>query len=323
MRIQPKTEKKETVRIDIGQSQFPTVLSPSAADDTSKKTTTRIDAAAGMKPLSEEDRMEAMKKSTIRIETPLEMNPMAEDDRYAAAKKATVRIETAAEMSPMSEQDKQEAAKKSTVRVQVDEEKAKGDTAKLNMRTAVVDQEAKKKTSRIDLKEVLDGEEEDIFKRRTALLDASKFQAVASESASAAGVPRTIRIKRPDTQMVPSGKPPTQAVTQAAAAAASLAVDEVAKKSETARIDLPPEVMEQPPTRRKTIRIKRPEGTSTSKSLVIARPTGEIEEAALPAAAPGEEEASPVFSLLALAAVLVAIALVTMQSLTIHSFSHF
>ena len=179
MRIQPKTEKKETVRIDIGQSQFPTVLSPSAADDTSKKTTTRIDAAAGMKPL---------KKSTIRIETPLEMNPMAEDDRYAAAKKATVRIETAAEMSPMSEQDKQEAAKKSTVRVQVDEEKAKGDTAKLNMRTAVVDQEAKKKTSRIDLKEVLDGEEEDIFKRRTALLDASKFQAVASESASAAGV---------------------------------------------------------------------------------------------------------------------------------------
>ena len=280
----------------------------------SKSETTRIDisaAQAAKLPAGgvPKDAQDQLKKSTSRIHMPGEMTPLAEADRQEAIKKTTVRIETAAGMSPIKEEDKQEAAKKSTVRVQIDEERAKGDTARLDAAGLLVDQESKKKTSRIDLKEVL-GEDEDIFKRRTALLDASKFAAAAQ---AGAGAPRTIKIKRPDT-------PPTTVMKPAPAEAAPAEAEAVqvtpltssleGKKSETARIDLPPEVTDQPPTRRKTIRIKRPEGTSSSKPLVISRTTESVASESAVLAGPAAEEAGPVFSWVAIVAVLVSFVLI-------------
>ena len=62
------------------------------------------------------------------------------------------------------------------------------------------EESAKKRTARIDLNEVLD-ENDDIFKRRTALTGCRQ----TCGSDRGAGVPRTIRIKRPDA-------PPTAAL---------------------------------------------------------------------------------------------------------------
>lgn len=235
---------------------------------------------------------------TVRIELASQPPPTtrAEGVTEEEMKRTTARIEPAPGISPMSDADKMEAAKKSTVRVQIDEEKAKGDTARMDTSKIVFGPEEKKKTARIDLGEVLEGEE-DIFKRRTALLDASKFGVT-----EAPGVPRTIRIKRPETPVTPAVTP-SKPMAPAAAPG-----PELAKKSETARIELPPEISaEQPPTRRKTIRIKRPEGVTTSKPLVISKPEGPR-----PARQPvGEvEEVTPVFSGVAIAAIVVAAILV-------------
>jgi hypothetical protein len=286
--MDPNAPKKETTRIDLSAAmQIPKGVAPREEDEL-KRSTTRIDWNAGMTPMSEEEKREAAKKSTIRIET--------------------------SEITPIPEDDKNEAAKKSTVRVQIDEERAKGDTARLDARAiAGAEEAAKKRTARIDLNEVLD-ESDDIFKRRTALLDASKFTGVTE----APGAPRTIRIKRPDT-------PPTTVLKKAEKEAEVEPVhteQDSARKSETARIDLPPEATDQPPTRRKTIRIKRPEGSS-SKPLVIGKTESVSEPVMAVSAKPAEEEAGTLFSALALVAVLVGIALVTVQSLTLRSFLQF
>lgn len=328
------SDMAQTARIDVAAELPP---SPDLAPPDAKKTTARIDAQVE-KPRKRPSRSRAGAKSStdaIRI-TEDAILPAPEDDLSDLAqtvrielavqpppstaygpgvtpedtKRTTARIETAAGISPISDSDKMEAAKKSTVRVQIDEEKAKGDTARMNVGRIFVGPEEKKKTARIDLGEVLEGEE-DIFKRRTALLDASKFGATTE----APGAPRTIRIKRPEPAVAPAISPTDETAPPAPAMA-----PETAKKSETARIELPPEATEQPPTRRKTIRIKRPEGTITSKPLVITRAT----EAAKPAVTVGaEEEASPVFSIAALVALLVTVAVMVMQYLTLRSYSQF
>ena len=284
----PNAPKRETTRIDLSSAmQIPRGGTP--RDEHGKGTTSRIDLDTGIIPMSEEQKEEAKKKATIRIDT--------------------------SEITPLPESDKNEAAKKSTVRVQIDEDRAKGDTARLDAKVTVADAEAaKKRTARIDLSEVLD-ENDDIFKRRTALLDASKFAGVTE----APGAPRTIRIKRPET-------PPTTVLKkteQAAEPSPAQADQETIKKSETARIDLPPEVAEQPPTRRKTIRIKRPEGMTTSKPLVIGKTAPVQDVTAAEPAEPVAEEAGAAFSILALVAILVCIALVTVQSMTLRSFLQF
>lgn len=290
MKVDPNAKKKETTRIDLSAAMpIPKGVAP-REDDELKRSTTRIDWNTGLIPLTEDQRQEAAKKSTIRIET--------------------------SEITPVAEDDKGEAAKKSTVRVQIDEERVKGDTARLDAKAiAGAEEAAKKRTARIDLNEVLD-ESDDIFKRRTALLDASKF----SGATEAPAAPRTIRIKRPDTPPTTVMKQPQPAAEEAEPIEAAAAEVDGGKKSETARIDLPPEVSEQPPTRRKTIRIKRPEGgITTSKPLVIGK-TESVGEPVAVTSKPAEEEAGAAFSAMALVAVLVGIALVTVQALTLRIF---
>ncbi len=236
------------------------------------------------------------KSETTRIDLASAQAPIGKPSQEGV-KKSTTKIDLAAGMSPLTEEDKLEAAKKSTVRVQIDEDKVKGDTTRLDTAAILKAQDVKKKTARIDLSEVLGGDE-DIFKRRTALLDASKFAGAAPAEPAP---PRTIRIKKPETAPTSILRPPPEAVEEEGVV--EEIVQESEKKSETARIDLPPEVTEQPPTRRKTIRIKRPEGTVTSKPLILARSTEPI---SAPVERPaGEEEISPVFSYVALVAVLI------------------
>jgi cobalamin biosynthesis Mg chelatase CobN len=82
-----------------------------------------------------------------------------------------------------------------------------------------------------------------------------------------------------------------------------------AKKSETARIDLPATTSERPATRPKTIRIKRPEAAAVKKPLTITRPS--VESAATDVGATSEEESvGTIFSALAVAALLVVCVLI-------------
>lgn len=316
---QPASEKEKTGTAKIGDAEGVKEIPEEEAEDLSKGATIRIDspleAADEMEQMSEEDRDEVAKKATVRIDTSTDMTPVPEEDTHEATKKSTVQIDTpATPMEPISEDEKDEVAKKSTVRVQIEEDRAKGDTAKLEpVQEEPPAEVSKKRTARINLNEVLDEEDEqDIFKRRTALIDSSKFEG----ETQAPGVPRTIRIKRPP------GKPPTTQIKQKPPqqtaeeqteenVATPISQVESGRKSETARIDLPPEAVKQPPTRRKTIRIKRPGGTTSSKPLVISRTTTSVmlDEKPKPSAE-GEEEPSALFSWLAIAAVLIAVVLV-------------
>jgi hypothetical protein len=144
-------------------------------------------------------------------------------------------------------------------------------------------------------------------------MDAGKLAGVTE----APGVPRTVRIKRPETPLTNSLRQPASVAEEEATVAATVMEQETSRKSETARIDLPLEATEQPPTRRKTIRIKRPEGMVTSRPLIIGSAKS---VAGGPTAIPKEEEAGALFSVMALVAILVGIALITVQSLTLRSF---
>ena len=241
----------------------------------------------------------AGKSETSRIE----LSEARGADAAEQAKKTTARIESSAPAVRMvSEVERMAAGGKIGV------EKAKSATAPLP-RASIPDLDAaKKQTARIDLQEVLGGDD-DIFKRRTAILDPSKIQA-----AEAASVPKTIRIKRPDGATGPI-KPVSEPMTPSEPVAAE------ARKSETARIELPPEVAEaaaaEAPTRRKTIRIKRPEGggIGTAKPMVVSQPSLTISRAEpsaprMGAPAEAEEEAGTLFSVFALAALLVACVLI-------------
>jgi len=197
-----------------------------AVSDLQKKETTRIDLSSAMpipKGVAPHDE-DYLERSATRIDWNSGITPMSNEEKQEAAKKSAIRIETS-EITLLPEDDKNEAAKKSTVRVQIDEDRAKGDTTRLDTKSiSGAEEAAKKRTARIDLSEVLD-ESDDIFKRRTALMDASKFTGVTE----APGVPRTVRIKRPET-------PPTIAPRKPAPVAAATVMEpDTSRKSETGR----------------------------------------------------------------------------------------
>lgn len=110
--------------------------------------------------------------------------------------------------------------------------------------------------------------------------------------------PKTLSVKKPvGIESAPMVEPTPEAVSEA-------------KKSETARLDLSDAApIERPPTRKKTIMIKRPDAEAVKKPLVIAR--AETEQATLPTveAAQAVEEVGTPFSIIALVAMLVLFAL--------------
>ncbi|OQA26650.1 MAG: hypothetical protein BWY59_01308 [Verrucomicrobia bacterium ADurb.Bin345] len=298
----PSDPKKSTSKIELPKGI--TAVPQADLDELSKRSTIRISSPSEMQPMTEEDKQQAVSKATVRIDLGSGMQPLTDEQKEEALKKSTVRIDTPADIQPVSEADKLELAKKTTARVIIDEDRAKGDTTRIEPATAEPSDAAKKRTARIDLGEMLD-DEQDIFKRRTALIDSSKF----AGSTEAPGAPRTIRIKRPETPPTTQmPRPPEPEPEEDVVVPVSQA--EAARKSETARIDLPPEVAEQPPTRKKTIRIKRPGSSGAgSKPLVITRTP--VDTGYTPGAKPKiVEEDSPAFAWIAIAAVLVSAVLI-------------
>jgi len=308
---------------DMGQDELESVR------ESAKSSTIRIDMPleAAPAPVPPEE----PKKSTIQValpdteSTPSVVPPVAKSltetqkqSLLESTKKSTIRIDVPSErLKKIEPEDVVEATKKQTVRVQVDDIAHKGDTQPVN--SAAVEQQIlegmKKTTTRLDMGEVLSGEEDaDIFKKRTAVLDSSKFP--TSKAPSPTG-PRTIRIKRP-TQTPPTAVLSTPAAppTASLSAPAPVAVPSVedAKKSETARIELPPEASSgtKMQTRRKTVRIKRPDGTAASRELTISRPSGKASKSSArveKTEVPGEQDIHPVFSVVALCAAIVTLVL--------------
>lgn len=280
----PSEPKKSTSKIDLSEASVPAQFV-----DLSKAATMPI--AIPSQPA------ETKKAGPARTEPEPPITPLSEAEKSAAVKKATVRIEIPSDIQPAGVEDALEAAKKTTARVIIDEERAKGDTARIGPVPPELAQSAKKRTARIDLGET-PAEDQDIFKRRTAVFDPSKLAEARGE------VPRTIRIKRPEgaaptTEISPIVPPPPQEV-------------DAARKSETARIELPaeaaPVAQEQPPTRKKTIKIKRPGATAAATPIVITRPTEEAKPEAAVGAAEGQPH--PAFAWVALVAVIITVLLV-------------
>lgn len=288
-----------------GEQPQPPRIKLNGSNGSAKPPTTRIPpvaapAGAAPTPIKIPTGEMAKKKETSRIELTQARPPASEP-----AKASTVRVDTAPNLiRPLTEAQRQELFKKSTVRVRVEEAQAKAPPGPVVKATPAEGEAAKKQTARIDLNEVLGGDE-DLFKRRTAMLDPAKFPPTPTE---APGAPKTIRIKRPEpgaaTGPIAAPAEPARPVEP---------ITTAARKSETARIELPEEVAEQTPTRRKTIRIKRPEG-GEARPLVVSQPSLTIARAepteSLPLIAGEEEESSTLFSVLALAAVLLACVLI-------------
>ncbi len=258
-------KKSDTARIDLSKATPP----PSVSE-------------GELKEVGKEALSEFYKKSTIRIDQPKKSDTQRIKDETQRIKDDTQRI--------MSETKRIDDAKQSTMRVEVSTDKK--ETSKL----PPVSDLSKRSTSKIDVGEIMEGETDDVFKRKTIPVG---IPTPPPQEAR----PKTGQHIRPKTaQFKP---PPGLSDTVSVSTPANLTSD--AKKSETARIDLPPEAEERPITRPKTIRIKRPDGTTARKQLTIARPA-DAEGSVAPAmsVAGGEEaEVGTAFSACALAAVVV------------------
>lgn len=202
--------------------------------------------------------------------------------KSAEKKSDTTRIDLASAKPPPSIIDKgnlppdaDDVFKRSTMRIEVPPATGaapggkNSDTTRIDVPPAATDAGAVKAALPPD----------DAFKTKTAPV---AVPAVPPAAPTAPGRPKTIQFKRPTAA-------PGESIMVSPENTASATAQ--ARKSETARIDLSAEELERPSTRPKTIRIKRPDGTSARKALTISRP----EESAAPAeAAPSAEElASP------------------------------
>mgnify|MGYP001221587727 CR=1 FL=1 len=224
----------------------------------------------------------------------------------SADKKAeTTRIDLAAAKPPPSIVDKEKLPpdaddyfKRSTMRIDVAPAAPgkKSDTTRLDAAEAT-----KKQTAKLDPAAAA-ALSDDVFKSKTVPVGIPVAPPPAAPSPMR---PKTIQMKRP-------GAVSGESIIVSPETTAS--ATEQARKSETARIDLEAEDPNRPSTRPKTIRIKRPDGTSGKKALTITRPedgqvvaTGAIAPPVVQeAGAIGEEEGTDLLTgIAAIAALLV------------------
>jgi hypothetical protein len=288
--------KKSTTRIDLSTAQ------PSAA----KRTTTRIDSSqaapppgmvSGKSETSRIDLASAVPPSDVEETSDIVEGIPASLDTQKSQTMPILPVEEDTGAEDIQETTVPEATKFATQRILVDEDEGaekpeEPETHQASPLKSVADlQEAKKRTSKVDLPVTMEEEEEgaDVLKRRTMELP-------HPEGVGAA--PPTIKIKRPDTprtrvmpkQPVPTGEGDREAAEQ--------------EKNTTARLDLPPETSSpRPETRPKTIKIKRPDSAGgTRKPLTVSRavdPRADEETSTGPtaldlmAAAAGQEDTGP------------------------------
>lgn len=240
-----------------------------------KAETTRIDISMAQKPIAP--------IASVGDTQPVQPN-------LAIPNTATVRVEKPATPPKAETQKVGPAALNTTMRVEVAEQR-KTETTRIN-----IPAEAFQKTPGTAPRATAPTGAEEIFKRTTIPVG------IPTPPPTQAARPKTISVKRPVTVAADKAETVISPSDKAVADA---------RKSETARIDLPADVGgERPATRPKTIRIKRPDGTSARKALTIARPDsasadGEEPEVPMPVVGESDEEAGGLFSVLALVAVLV------------------
>ncbi|HPA78219.1 MAG TPA: hypothetical protein PLT67_02945, partial [Kiritimatiellia bacterium] len=154
-------------------------------------------------------------------------------------------------------------------------------------------------------------------KKQTARIDiSSAIPSPRDTTKISAGAPATIRIKRPvttSTARKPPARPPEPMVPHSVLGQQpGSAMMAEGKKSETSRIELPPDAV-RPPTRKKTVKIKRPDGSDAGvPKLSLQRPVTSSFQAAqveIPAK-PEKEEAGIAFSIVSIAATIVLCVLV-------------
>ncbi|MFH0907635.1 MAG: hypothetical protein V1929_02595 [bacterium] len=257
-----------------------------------KSDTARIDISKAIPPPSVADGdlkevgkdalSEFYKKSTIRIDQPKKSDTQRIKEETQRIKDDTQKI--------MSETKRIDDVKQLTMRVEVSNEKK--DTSRL----PPVSDLSKQSTAKIDVDEGMQGEIHDVFKRKTIPVGVPTPPPQDARPKTGMHIrPKTAQFKPPPnlSETVSVSPPPTGTTAGA-------------KKSETARIDLPHSTAGHPTTRPKTIRIKRPDGTSARKQLTIAR-HGEGGDAVpvVSAAAGAEADVGTTFLACALAAVVV------------------
>ncbi|TAN38172.1 MAG: hypothetical protein EPN23_03135 [Verrucomicrobia bacterium] len=241
------------IKLEAGLIQTPPVP---IAGESLKRSTLRIDLPGS--DIVETAPPDELKKQTSRVQLP---------DEAGTPKKTTARIEL-----PDTVPATPGGAKKATNRVQLPD--------------TVTDQAPpsalKKHTTRMDFTGSTTGAEAQKAKKTTARIElgdtlgATRVAAPELELPAGHQIPRTVRIKQPEAA-------PTVVARKIPEIISAGGVTE-ARKSETARIELPPEtIVEEPVTRRKTIRIKRPgaEGespTTTRAPIALARAAPEQTE---------------------------------------------
>ncbi|HMP75935.1 MAG TPA: hypothetical protein PKE12_06540 [Kiritimatiellia bacterium] len=244
------------------------------------------------------------KTETTRIDLSMAMPPPAAasvgdtqpvaPEQPPVAKRSTVRIDVPIAAKVETQKVKTETqsvgrrALNDTMRVEVAETK-KTETTRIS-----IPEEAFKKTPGAPPgpRMPMPAGSEDVFKRTTIPVG------IPTPPPPTPTAPKTIALKRPAAVAEPT--PTERAVSEA-------------KKSETARIDLPADGgSERPTTRPKTIRIKRPDGTTARKALTIARPDPSVSQGPSTISVEGDEEesAGTAFSVLALVATLIACVLI-------------
>lgn len=245
----------------------------------------------------------------IRIKSADKKSDTARIDLASAKPPAsdTTRLDTSSAKPPPSIIDKNNLPpdaddyfKRSTMRIDISPahgssaDGKKSDTTRIDVPPAASDA-AKKKTSKIDLSSA-SSSTDDVFKSKTIPVG---IPTPPPGPPPGPMRPKTIQMKRPS---------PTVGESIIVSPESTASATEQARKSETARIDLSAEDADRPATRPKTIRIKRPDGTSGRKSLTISRPDEETtaSSATIEEFTGEEETADPFVGIMAMVALLVA-----------------
>lgn len=307
IRIKSVAEKKaETTRLNLESAHAPDDTPPAdlkepskeSLEDFYKKSTIRISTTPqGDEPPKAKNETarispELAKKSTMRVDaTPDQtkkstIRVSAEPADPSQIKKATIRVNVdpnIAKKSTMKVEPETDLAKMTTMRVEVapaaDQTKKKSETTRLELPP----DQTKRITSKLSTGDAVTGAgPTDPFKNKTIPVG------IPTAPPPTAAKPQTLGVQRPRTiVMKPKGATSPNAITppqpiENPAATANAVVE--AKKSETARIDIPPAggVDDRPATRPKTIKIKRADPSAVAasgsrKPLVVARPVAHDE----------------------------------------------
>lgn len=303
--------KKTTLRIDEPAAGATQQVPGETSRIDAKRSTIRLDQQAASSGDTQQMQGETsridVKKSTIRIEA-IPQTGSGETQRTGGeTKRIDLKTVETGQMSgaaatppaapPKLTDTQQQQLKKETTRLEIPPEVAKRQTGRIQ--TAPMTEPA------------------DVFKKRTGKLASAPVAppVVPIAPATPVSAPGADTVARPKTIVVRRPQRPSDSVPRPSAVTQVLAEQTAqARKSETARLEIPKDVgaEERPTTRPKTIRIKRPDGTTARKQLTIARPGEGGEEATLPEGlrAPshvpaGAADPGGIWAVLAIAATLV------------------